>query len=240
MNHNESKTPLRQSDFEGLQRFGTCVVSNAIEKSGVRLRNEGYMNGAVRCYTPDLRPLLGYAVTGTVRTSTAPVAGAYYHTNMDWWHYVATLPEPRVLVLQDADEKPGSGALWGELNGVIAMALGCVGVVTNGAIHDLPQLREMAFHLFAGSVIVSHAYAHVAKFGESVEIGGLSIAPGDLIHGDLHGVHTIPLAIAPELIAATQEVLYREREFVEFCRSPEFSLRKLSQKLDDVFREGLA
>jgi 4-hydroxy-4-methyl-2-oxoglutarate aldolase len=231
---------LSRSDLDRLGRFGTCAVSNAIEKLGVRLRNEGYMSGAVRCYTPDLPSMLGYAVTGTVRTSTAPVAGTYYHTNMSWWQYVKTIPAPRVLVLQDADAKPGSGALWGELNAAIGMALGCVGVVTNGAIHDLPQLRDMAFQTFASSVTVSHAYAHVAKFGESVEVGGLNIAPGELVHGDLHGVHTIPLTFARELIAATEEVLRREREFVEFCQSPEFSLQKLSQRLDEVFREGLA
>ena len=183
--------------------------------------------------------MLGYAVTCHIHTSFIPVSGGYYHTNMDWWRYVETIPAPRVLVLQDADGEPGAGALAGELHAAIGMALGCVGVVTNGAIRDLPQLRDMGFHAFAGNVIVSHSYAHVAKFGHPVEIGGLEISPGDLIHGDLHGVHTIPLSILPQLVDAAEEVLRKEREFVEFCRSPEFSLRRLSEKLDEVFRDGV-
>ena len=231
--------PLNSVDFKRLQRLGTCAVSNAIEKFCVRLRNEGFMKDSIRCYTPELPPMLGYAVTARAHTSFIPTSGLYYHTNMDWWRYLETIPAPRVMVLQDADETLGAGALAGELHAAIALALDCVGVITNGAVRDLPQLREMGFQTFAGSVIVSHSYAHIGTFGEPVEIGGLQIAPGDLIHGDLHGVHTIPLAIAPELIEATEEVLRKEREFVEFCRSPEFSLRSLSEKLDEVFRDGV-
>lgn len=230
---------LTPADFKRLQRLGTCVVSNAIEKFDVRLRNEGFMNGSIRCYVPDLPPMLGYAVTARAHTSFAPIAGRYYHTNMDWWRYVETIPAPRVLVLQDADENPLAGALAGELHAAIGMALDCVGVVTNGAVRDLPELRKMGFHTFAGGLIVAHSYTHIAKFGEPVEIGGLEISPGDLVHGDIHGVHTLPLSIAPMLIDAAEEVLRKELEFVQFCQSPEFSLDRLSERLDEVFRDGI-
>ena len=55
----------------------------------------------------------------------------------------------------------------------------------------------MGFQLFAGSVSVSHSYAHIIEFGEPVEIGGLKIQSGDLMHGDRHGVLTIPLEMPP-------------------------------------------
>src|SRR5487761_93983 len=103
----ESEILLTRDDFEKLQRFDTCAVSNAIERTGVRMRNEGFANGSVRCCIPDLPPMLGYAVTARGRTSVPPISGRYYHTNMDWWHYVETIPEPRVLVIQDVDENPG-------------------------------------------------------------------------------------------------------------------------------------
>lgn len=171
-------TPLTRTDFEKLRELGTCAVSNAIERFGVRLRNEGFMDGSIRCCLPQLPPMLGYAVTGRVHTSFIPVSGRYYHTNMDWWRYVETIPAPRVMVLQDADENPGTGALAGELHAAIGMALACVGIVTNGAVRDLPQLSNMGFNAFAGSLIVAHSYAHVGTFGEPVEIGGLPISPG--------------------------------------------------------------
>ena len=81
-------------------------------------------------------------------------------------------------MIQDADEKPGSGALFGDLHAAIGRALDCVGYVTNGSVRDLPGIEALGFHLFAGSVAVSHMYAHVCDFGEPVEIGGFKDQSG--------------------------------------------------------------
>ena len=231
----QTRTALSRAELEKLQRIDACTLANAIERTGARMRNEGFAKGSVRCYTPELPPMIGYAVTAQARTSFPPIGQRYYHTNVDWWRYVQSIPEPRVLVIQDVDENRGAGALAGELHAAVGKALGSVGVVTDGAIRDLPQLNKMEFHAFAGSLIVAHSYAHIGTFGEPVEIGGLNIAPGDLLHGDLHGVHTIPLSVARELAEVAEEVLRDERKFVRFCRSPEFSLEKLAEKLDEVF-----
>ena len=120
----------------------------------------------------------------------------------------------------------------GEVHAAIAHASGCVGCVTNGAVRDLPAVESMGFQLFSGSVAVSHAYAHVVEFGQPVEIGGLKIYPGDLIHGDRHGVHTIPLSIAAEIPRVAAELFREESELIAFCRSPEFSMQGLAQKLE--------
>jgi 4-hydroxy-4-methyl-2-oxoglutarate aldolase len=232
-----TRTALSSSDFERIRELDTCTVSNAIERLNVRLRNEGFVSNAVRCQFPRLPPMLGYAVTGLIRTSAAPVAGNSYHDRIGFLHYVSSMPEPRVMVLQDGDRVPGVGALMGEIHATIAQALNCVGCVTNGAVRDLPAVEAMGFHLFAGGVAVSHAYAHVVEFGEPVEIGGLKIHSGDLVHGDRHGVHIIPLSVAPEIPRVAAELLREERELIAFCRSPQFSLQGLSQKLEHA-RDG--
>ena len=233
-----SGTPLAQADFKRLQGLGTCDVSNAIERFSVRMRNEGFADGSIRCVFPEFPPLLGYAVPCRVHTSSPPISGRYYHMNFDWWRYVATIPAPRVLVFHDVDENPGRAALAGELHGAIGKALDCVGLVTNGAVRDLPQFRAMGFHVFASAVVVSHSYAHIADFGKPVEINGFKITPGDLIHGDRHGVHTIPLSIGTELPDMVENVLLKERHFVDFCRSPEFSLQRLTENLEQVYANG--
>lgn len=222
---------MSAQDFERLQALDTCTASNAIETLNVRLRNEGFISGSVHCQFPHFSPMLGYAVTGRIRTSSAPMRGRCYYDRIDWWNYVASIPGPRVMVLQDCDHRPGIGALVGEIHAAIGMALNCVGYVTNGAVRDLPAVEAQGFHLFAGSVAVSHAYAHIVEMGDPVELGGLKIMPGDLIHGDRHGVHTIPLSIASEVPAAAERLLNRERELMEFCRSPRFSLADLSEIL---------
>lgn len=109
--------------------------------------------------------MLGYAATGRMRSTTPPVRDRAYHMNMNWWRYVASIPEPRVMVIQDDD-------VVGELHAVIARALKCVGYVTNDSVRDLPPVEALGLQLFAGSVSVSHMYAHVCEYGEPVEIGG--------------------------------------------------------------------
>ena len=225
------KKVLSVADLEKLSALDTCTVSNAIERLNVRLRNEGFVSGAVRCQFRNLPPMIGYAATGRIRTASPPMAHRCYYDRMDWWNYVASLPEPRVMVLQDTDPRPGVGAFVGEIHSAIGLALRCVGCVTNGAVRDLPAVKAMGFQLFAGCVSVSHSYAHIIDFGEPVEIGGLRIQSGDLIHGDRHGVLTIPLGIAAEVPAAASNVLAEERELTEFCQCPEFSLEELAERL---------
>ncbi|MGA2433977.1 MAG: RraA family protein [Bryobacteraceae bacterium] len=222
---------LSAADFDRLRKLDTCTVSNAIERLKVRLRDEGFASSAVRCQFPQLGPMLGYAVTARVRSSQPPIKGRWYQERMDWWDYVAGMPEPRVMVVQDIDETPGFGAFMGAVHSAIALALGCVGCVTNGAVRNLNKVESMGLHLFAGGVTVSHGYAHIVDFGEPVEVGGLKISPGDLIQGDVHGIQTIPLSIAPQIPGVAETVLNQDREIVEFCRSPEFSLQGLSQVL---------
>ena len=138
------------------------------------------------------------------------------------------------MVVQDADHTPGLGAFVGEIHAAIGLALNCVGYVSNGAVRDLPAVKSMGFHLFAGSVVASHAYAHVVEFGGPVEVGGLKILPGDLVHGDLHGVHTIPLSIASEIPKVASQIRREEQGMVMFCRSADFSLRGLSERLQQA------
>jgi regulator of RNase E activity RraA len=230
------RKPLDVDIFEKLRRLDTCTVSNVIEHFDVRPRNEGFMYGAIHCCFPRLAPMLGYAVTATIRssvppTTSPPITRGCYYDRMDFWRYLSTLPEPRVMILEDTDRLPGFGAFVGEIHAQIALALRCVGCVTNGAVRDLPAVEATGFHLFSGSVSVSHAYAHIVDFGQPVEIGGLKIHPGDLVHGDCHGVQTIPYAIATEIPRAVEAWIAEERELIDLCCSPQITLDRLAAKL---------
>ena len=160
-----------------------------------------------------------------------PVTGRCYYEHPDWWKYVAGLAGPRIVVIQDADHSPGVGALFGEAYARISRALGCVACVTNGAVRDVPAIEALGYQLFAGSISVSHAYAHVVEFGEPVEIGGLRISSGDLLHGDLHGVHMIPAGAARALPAAAEQVLRGDRLVIELTERKDFSVDMLPANL---------
>ena len=227
------------SGLERIRELDTCTVSNAIERLNVRLRNEGFISGAVRCRFPSFGPMLGHAVTGRIRSSTPPMTGRCYYDRIDFWNYVATIPEPRVVALQDVDHVPGFGAFVGEVHASIAQALKCVGYVTNGAVRDLKGVKALGFHLFSGSVSVSHAYAHLIEFGEPIEIGGLKISPGDLLHGDRHGVHSIPLEAISRILEEAEKIQRAEAQLINFCRSKRFSLAGLSDRLERVSKDCL-
>jgi 4-hydroxy-4-methyl-2-oxoglutarate aldolase len=169
-------------------------------------------------------PLAGFA------RPHAPTARYCYYDHMDWWEYVETIPAPRVIVFEDLDAKPGFGALFGEIHAQIGRALGCIGYVTNGAVRDLPGIARTGFHLFARGVSVSHAYAHVVDFGGPVEVGGLLVNPGDLLHGDLHGVVSVPAAIAGEIPRVAAELLAQEGELIQLCQPGHFSMENCAAR----------
>jgi regulator of RNase E activity RraA len=218
---------LTSEQFDLLHQLDACTLANAIEFFSERLRNEGFANGSVRCLFPQLPPMLGYAATIKVRGSAPPMVNGIYADRTDWWDYILSLPEPRVVVVQDAATTTGLGSLLGAVHVNILRALGCVGAVTNGSVRDLPVAERLGFPLFAGHISVSHAYVHVVDFGMPVEVGGLKIRSGDLIHGDLHGVQSVPLDIAPKIPPVAAQIAAREKSLIALCLARDFSVEKL-------------
>lgn len=218
--------------LEQLRAIDACTVSNAVERLEVRLRNEGFTDSSVRCLSPSLPPMVGYAATGRIRTASAPTTRHWYYDHLDWWAYLLTVPAPRVIVMQDVDDRPGLGALFGEIHAHIGRAFECVGYLTNGAVRDLPGVARTAFHLFASCVSVSHAYAHVVDFGGPVQVGGLAVKPGDLLHGDMHGVVSVPAAIAGQVPNVAGKLLAEEQELIQLCQSGHFSLKQLRAQIE--------
>jgi regulator of RNase E activity RraA len=219
---------LTEEELTSFRQFDTCMIANAIETFHVRLRNTGFTNGRVRCMFPDARPMVGYAVTARLRSGDPPIAVAVFHDRGDLWARILNSPAPRILVLEDIDEKPGRGAFVGDMHAAILNALGCVGYVTNGAVRELPSVRRMGMQLFAGSVAVSHAYAHIFDIGVPITIDGMEVHTGTLLHGDQHGVVSVPSEIAAEVPDVAAKLQGFEHEVIEFCRSKDFSVAKLS------------
>jgi regulator of RNase E activity RraA len=171
--------------------------------------------------------MLGYAATVKIRGSAPPMADSLYPDRTDWWDYMLTVPAPRVVVVQDAASHLGAGAFIGAVHMNILRALECVGVVTNGVVRSLPAAESAGFHLFAGGVCVSHAYVHIIEIGTPVEVGGLKVRSGDLLHGDLHGVQSIPLEIAARIPPVVAQITARKQKLIALCQSPGFTVEKL-------------
>jgi regulator of RNase E activity RraA len=215
--------------------YDTCTLANGIESFNVRLRNVGFTDATIRNFTACPRPIAGYAVTARIRCSNPPTEGGGYVDRTDWWNHIVNLPAPRIAVIEDLDAKPGLGSFLGEIHAHILQALGCVAAVTNGSVRDLPAVAASGFHVFANHVSVSHAYAHVVDFGQPVKVAGLEICPGDVLHADMHGVLSVPLAIAGELPRAAQSLIDDEKALIALCESGEATIDKLRSAVRRIF-----
>lgn len=220
---------LTEGELDALRQFDTCMVANAVETFNVRLHNAGFTNASVHCMFEDAPPMVGYAATARLRSGEPPMVGSTFRDRADFWNSILEIPEPRILVLEDKDHQPGRGAFVGDMHAAILKALGCVGHLTNGAVRELPAVRAMGIQLFAGNVAVSHAYAHIFDVGSAVSVGGMEVKPGDLLHGDRHGVLMIPPEIAAAIPAAAAEMKRAEQNVIDFCRSSAFSVAKLGE-----------
>jgi len=156
--------------------------------------------------------------------------GNRYVERTDWWRHIMSIPAPRVVVMQSIDEVPGT--FLGKVHVNLLQAMGCAGAVTNGAARELPGIEASGFQIFAGRIAISRAYVHIVRFGGPVEMGGLTIQPGDLIHGDRHGILTIPQDIAAGLPAIAAKIL--EEQVIDMSRRSSASFEDLGQAVREL------
>jgi 4-hydroxy-4-methyl-2-oxoglutarate aldolase len=220
---------LSKNELDTLRKISTPNVSNAIEAFEVRPRNQGFMSPEIRCLFPDLGVMVGYAMTARF---AAREPGTRPAPRYDYWQQILSIPEPRVVVMEDLDRPRGVGAYFGEVQSTVHRRLGCIGVVTNGYVRDLDEMHGLHFHGFAAGVCVSHANVHLVDFGSPIAVGGVTVHPGDLIHADKHGVLIVPKEICREIPRAAAKVAEREQRILSHCKSVTFNLEELKRLFD--------
>jgi regulator of RNase E activity RraA len=212
---------IAQDDIAFLESMDTPTVCNVIEVVAPERRGHGYTTRHLHCAFPDLPPRVGYAKTVTMRAKDpVPLAGeGYMQRRLDYLDYIASKPNPSWMVIQDLDDPAGYGAFWGEVQSNVHKALGCLGVVTNGSVRDIPMIAP-GFQMLAGSISPSHAFVHVADFGIEVTVHGMAVRNGDLIHADRHGAVVVPVDKIPLMRAALDKLNKTEARIIEAARAP--------------------
>jgi regulator of RNase E activity RraA len=208
---------LTNEQAELLQSMDTPTVCNVIEIVAPGRRGHGYTVKHLFCPFPNLPPIVGFAKTVTAKAKDKVSLGGYIAKRMDYLDYVAADPRPSVAVIEDIDDEVGYGAFWGEVQSNIHKALGCLGVVTNGSIRDIPMIAP-GFQMLAGSLSPSHAYTHVEDFGIPVTVHGMKVNSNDLIHADQHGAIVVPLDVLDKLPAALADINAREARIIKAAK----------------------
>jgi 4-hydroxy-4-methyl-2-oxoglutarate aldolase len=221
-------------DLDALHTLTVPTLANAVEVFGVIAPNEGYNTQPFRVDGPSVGLFAGSAVTLTATTSRPRDAAPPEIDEPEYWRWLASVPGPKILVLEDLDDPPG-GAMLGEWNANVHRALGCVGAVVQGAVRDWSALDQLGFGVLATSFSVAHGYGRFVGYGEPVTVAGLRVETGDLLVADLHGVLRIPPEIPiDELVAAARAIDRLESEIFALTRSRDFSVDALAQLQDSV------
>ena len=212
---------VTKEQFEFLRSIDTPTVCNLLEMVAPERRGMGYTVKHLHCPFPDLPPMVGFAKTVTIRTRDKVPLGeaSYMSKRLDYLDYVAAAPGPGIVVIEDLDgEHVGFGAFWGEVQTNIHNALGCLGTITNGSVRDIPQVAP-GFQMLAGSIAPSHAFVHVVDFGGNVNIHGMAVRSGDLIHADRHGAVVVPLNTIDGMKDAAPKLAAKEAQIIDAAKS---------------------
>ena len=208
------------STLPKLAEFDTPTICNIIELFGIRNRNQGFMDHRIRAAFPDFPPMVGFACTAAFRSDEPPQTGDAYGSLAEQLEQFAELPGPAVVVFQDLDD-PAVGATFGEVMCSTYQGFGATGLITSGGGRDLEQVKALQFPIFMGSVICSHANCHMLHLGLPVRVGGLTVAQGQLLHGDANGVTQIPREIAKEVADVGDEFVAAEAYVMDYVKSDE-------------------
>jgi regulator of RNase E activity RraA len=229
--------PLSAKELKALAKFDTPTICNALEVVAPERRLHGYNIEPLVCPYPHLPPIVGYARTSTIRSCEPSFRGkdADKKSRLDWYRYVDKGgPKPAIVVQQDIDgDRAGYGSFWGEVNTNIHKGLGCLGVITNGSIRDIP-MNAKNFQMLAGMVNPSHAWIHTVEIGVPVTVCGMSVKSGDLVHADMHGAVVIPHAVAGKIAAAADLIAKRERVLISAAQKKGFDFDKLAKAIADA------
>jgi len=228
--------PLSQDDLDALAAFDTPTICNALEIVAPERRATGFTTRHLFCGFPNLKPMVGYARTASIRAKHPPSrdAAAMRAQRTAYYEYVAAGPRPTVSIIQDLDgPDAGFGAFWGEVQTNLHKGLGCLGVVTDGCIRDLDMIAD-GFQMLAGSVAPSHAHVHLVDFGSQVTVAGMLVNSGDLIHADRHGAVVVPVAVAREIPKACDLLARREAVLLTAAKAKDFDIEKLKKAMGEA------
>lgn len=208
----------------------TPTVCNALELIDPNRRNFGYTDEVMHCLRPSMSPVCGIAKTATCRSyrPSERNSAKLKADRVDYYTYIDKGDYPKIIVMQDLDGgQRGHGPFWGEFNTRIHKALGGVGIVTDGSIRDVPNLPD-GIQILSVGLKPSHGNIHVVDYDNQVNVSGMVVVPGDIVHMDAHGAVTFPISIATMVIEKAREFVATEEPVLEACRAnPNLTLQEI-------------
>ncbi len=223
--------PFTAADLELLRRWDTPTICNALEVVAPHRRGRGFTTTPFTAADPGLPPICGVARTGQIRAAqpSGRTRDQDRAARIGWDDYVAEADLPTIVVIEDLDETPGIGAMWGEVNSNVHRGLHVLGCVTNGSFRDIDMLAP-GFQIL-GIVNPSHAHVHMVDYGRAVVVHGMPCEHDDVVHADRHGAVVIPADVVKLVPAAIDLISRKEAVILEMVKRDDFNIALLREAL---------
>jgi len=202
--------------FNELRKIDTPTITNVVAtypKNPLCLglynpwTENWYTDTSIRCMYPELGPTVGYAVTCVYGMPDPTFTGRL--SFMDVVDALDAMKKPTILVIQQKwpDGIIKKAGLAGEMMVSSMMAVGCVGLLSNGPSRDVDAIRKLKFQYMLGGVTAGHGEQAVHAVNVPVSVGGMDVAPGDLIHMDENGAVKFPVQHAEAVVKNSKAML---------------------------------
>ena len=213
-----------------MQSVDTPTVCNAIEVAQGKRGFNDFTRGTMLCSSPEEGAIVGYARTAKIAAVNPPTESpdVIQERRMAYYKHMATGPRPAITVIEDLDFPDCIGAFWGEINTTVHKGFGIAGTLTNGVMRDLGDVPE-GYPVIAGSIGPSHGFVHVKEVGTPVNVFGMTVNDGDLVHADQHGAVVVPDDVIPTLEDAIHKLLSTERIVLDAAKAEGFDFDSFAQ-----------
>ena len=214
--------------FAGLREIDTPTITNVVAtypKNPLCLglynpwTENWYTDTSIRCIYPEKGAIVGYAVTCVFGLPDPNYAGRL--SFMDVVDARDAMKKPTILVIQQKwpAHLMSKAGLAGEIMVTSMKAVGCIGMVSNGPSRDIDAIRRLDFQLLLGGVTAGHGDMAVQAVNVPVSVGGMDVAPGELIHMDENGAVKFPADKAEQVLENARKMLEGEAEHLARLRA---------------------
>jgi len=216
--------PSQDELFAELRKIDTPTITNVVAtypKNPLCLglynpwTENWYTDTSIRCIYPEMGPVIGYAVTCVYGLPDPNYGGRL--SFMDVVDALDAMPKPTILIIQQKwpPELMAKAGLAGEIMTTSMQAVGCVGLLSNGPSRDVDAIRRNGFQMLLGGVTAGHGEMAVQAVNVPVSVGGMDVAPGELIHMDENGAVKFPADKAEAVLKNSQAMLEDEARRLE-------------------------
>lgn len=185
--------PLSSETLEAWRDIPPAIVSDCMNRTH-------FMNAAIKPVKAGAK-LLGQARTVTAMVGDNGISHAA----------IPLVDAGQVLVIDAGGYE--DVAVWGSIMTHAAMKQGIAGVVIDGAVRDIADIRDLGFPLFARAHVPSGPHKGFGGIIDGpISCAGCPVRPGDLVIGDDDGVAVVPLEWVDDMLAASRDKISQEDE----------------------------